>query len=92
MGRAGDTFSSPSVLRRGSCRPRAGLGSPQQRQEDRVGAVHVRPELRVLAIRPGPEVGHLGQYGRRVQHLSVGASSENVGDDRPASPPDEVSR
>ena len=65
----------------------------EQGQENRVGAVPVRPELRVPAARlRAAQARHLGQHGGRVQHLDVIPAARARRPARPGSPPGAGSR
>src|SRR6202035_5669675 len=56
------------------------LAAAQQGEEDRIGAVPVRPELGVPAVwLRAAQAGHLGEDGGGVQHLDVVAAAEHVG-------------
>src|SRR5258707_1354401 len=60
-------------------REAVGAGPAQQRYEDRVGAMPVRPELGVPGVRlAAAEVRHLGQQGRAIQHSDVLPASQDV--------------
>jgi hypothetical protein len=57
--------------------------APEQGEEDGVGAVPVRPELRVPAVGPrAPQAGHLGEHGWSVQDGHIVPLEQDVGYDR----------
>src|SRR5262245_3579405 len=65
-------------------RPPAPVTATQDSNEDRVGAVPVRPELGAPSVRfPATQVRYLRQQRRAVDHLEICAASQDVIEDAP---------